>query len=92
MEEVPEIKYGLLYWKGVLWIPEDRNLKRTILESERDTRIAGHFGQDKTIKLVRQNFWWPKMDQCIIDYIRSCPKLGVGLVTFWWPNSLSASA
>jgi len=31
-------------------------------------------GQDKTIELIRRNFWWPKMDERIIDLVRSCPK------------------
>jgi len=71
-EEVLEIKDGLLYRRGILWIPEDGSLKNLILESEHDTRIAGHMGQDKTIELIRRNFWWPKMNGRIIDFVRSC--------------------
>jgi len=51
-EEVLEIKEGLLYQKGMIWIPEDGNLKTLILESEHDTKVAGHMGQDKTIQLI----------------------------------------
>jgi len=29
-----------------------------ILESEHDSKIAGHMGQDKTIELILRNFWW----------------------------------
>jgi hypothetical protein len=29
-------------------------------------------GQDKTIELIRRNFWWPKMEGRIIDFVRSC--------------------
>jgi hypothetical protein len=47
----------------MLWVPEDKNLIRQVLESEHDTKAAGHMGQDKTIELIRQNFWWPKMDE-----------------------------
>jgi hypothetical protein len=53
-----------------LWVPKD--LIITVLESEHDSKVAGHFGQDKTIELIRWNFWWPKMDETIIDYIQSC--------------------
>jgi len=31
-------------------------------------------GQDETIELICRNFWWPKMDRRIIDYVRSCPE------------------
>ena len=30
-------------------------------------------GEEKTIELVRRNFFWPQMDQWIEDYVRSCP-------------------
>jgi len=58
----------------MLWIPEDGNLKTLILESEHDTKIANHMGQDKTIELIRHNFWWLKMNERIIDFVRSCPE------------------
>jgi len=58
----------------MLWIPEDGNLKNMILESEHDTKIAGHMGQDKTIELIRWNIWWPKMNERIINFVGSCPK------------------
>ena len=45
----------------------------SVLRSEHAPKIASHLGQDKTIELIRRNFWWPRIDQSIIDYIRSCP-------------------
>jgi hypothetical protein len=73
-KDVLEIKDGLLYRKGMLWIPEDKDLINSVLESEHDTKVAGHMGQDKTIELLRRSFWWPKMDERIIDFVRSCPE------------------
>ena len=32
----------------------------------------GHMGQDKTVELVRRNFFWPQMDSWIRDYVGSC--------------------
>src|SRR5260370_40012735 len=34
--------------------------------------MAGHFGQTKTIKLIRQNFHWPGLAQMVKSYISSC--------------------
>jgi len=65
------IEEGLLYRKGMLWVP--KTLVQSVLESEHDTKIAGHMGQDKTIELIRRNFWWPGMNERIIDYVKSCP-------------------
>jgi hypothetical protein len=69
-EELLQLQDGLLYCKGLLWVPE--NVQEAILHTEHNSGIAGHFGQDKMIELIRCNFWWPKMDQQIIDYVRSC--------------------
>jgi len=54
-----EIQDELLYRKNRLWVLEE--LVQEILESEHDTKVAGHMGQDKTIELIKRNFWWPKM-------------------------------
>jgi transposase InsO family protein len=72
--ELLEIEDGVLYRKKKLWVPEDPELIVAILQSEHDSKIAGHMGQDKTIELIRRNFWWPKMDEAIVDYIRACPE------------------
>ena len=45
----------ILYFRGRLYIPKPIIL--TILESEHNSKVAGHFGQEKMIKLVRQIFW-----------------------------------
>jgi hypothetical protein len=49
------IEDGILYRKMKLWVPKD--LMQTVLELEHDSKIAGHFGQDETIELIRWNFW-----------------------------------
>jgi hypothetical protein len=67
-EMILELQDGLLYHKGLLWVPE--NARNAILHTEHNSLVAGHFGQDKMIELIRRHFWWPKIDQEIIEYIR----------------------
>ena len=57
----------ILHYRGRLNIP--KQMIPTILESEHDSKVAGHFGQEKTIELVRRNFCWPGMDSDITTYI-----------------------
>jgi hypothetical protein len=64
----------LLYWKHRLWVPNCDNLKLRIAQEEHDSKIAGHFGQDKTLELVNRNYYWPKLDQWIAGYVRGCHK------------------
>jgi len=73
IKEMLSLQQGMLYREGLLWLPNDTNIIKTVLESEHDSKIAGHMGRDKTIEIFRRNFWWPKMDAQIIDFVQSCP-------------------
>jgi hypothetical protein len=63
----------VLWYKGRLWVPDSVDLRKMILHEEHDSKVAGHMGHEKTIELVRRNFFWPQMDQWIEDYVQSCP-------------------
>jgi len=65
------IEKDLLLYKNRWYIPKDEGLRRTIMEAEHGSKIAGHFGTYKTFGTVRANFYWPKMDEHIIEYLRS---------------------
>jgi len=82
------IEGGLVYRKNLLWIPN--SLIRQIMESEHDTKVAGHMGQDKTIELVRRKFWWPKINERIIDFVQSCPKCQQNKASRHQPYGLSS--
>jgi len=79
---------GLLYRRNLLWVPRERIQK--VMESEHDTKVAGHMGQDKTIELIRRNFWWPKMNERIIDFVRSCPECQQNNASRHQPYGLSS--
>jgi len=66
------IEKDLLLYKNRGYIPKDEGLRGTIMEAEHDSKIDGHFGTYKTIGRVRANVYWPKMDENITEYVRSC--------------------
>jgi len=66
------IEKDLLLYKNRWDIPKDEGLRRMIMEAEHDSKIARNFGTYKTIGRVRANFDWPKMDENITEYVRSC--------------------
>jgi hypothetical protein len=39
-EQDLEVKDGLLFQKGMLWIPEDKDLINSVLESAHDTKVS----------------------------------------------------
>jgi hypothetical protein len=63
---------GNLYFKNRLYIPDVPELRLSIMESEHDTKVAGHMGQDKTVEIIKRNFYWPSMVKDIEDFVRSC--------------------
>jgi len=60
------------------------------MESEHDTKVAGYMGQDKTIELIRRNFWWPKMNERIIDFVKTCLKCQQNKASRHQPYGLSS--
>ena len=62
----------LLYYKNRLYIPESEALQTEIAQSCHDSRVAGHFGQEKTIEIVTRDFYWKGLANWIRDYVRSC--------------------
>jgi hypothetical protein len=47
---------GLLMFRGKIYVPNDRDLRRCIVEQHHDTHIAGHAGHFKTLELVARNY------------------------------------
>jgi hypothetical protein len=63
---------GLLMFRSKIYVPNDRDLQRRIIEQHHDTRIARHAGCFKTLELVSCNYWWPQMSCYIGIYIKHC--------------------
>jgi hypothetical protein len=52
---------GLLIFHGKIYVPNDRDLRRHIIEQHHDMRIARHAGHFKTLEFISRNYWWPQM-------------------------------
>jgi hypothetical protein len=63
---------GLLMFHGKIYVPNDRDLRHRIVKQHHDTRIAGHAGRFKTLKLVSCNYWLPQMSRYIGIYVNTC--------------------
>jgi hypothetical protein len=60
----------VLYYKHRLVVPAA--LRKTVLEAEHDSKVAGHWGAGKTVEIVSRNFHWPNMDEQIRQYVHEC--------------------
>jgi hypothetical protein len=71
LRAIVEYLHRALYYKGRQWIPAKDDLRRMICEIKHDSKIARHMGQDRTIKIIKCNFFWPGMNKYIEDFVRS---------------------
>ncbi|MBW0502283.1 hypothetical protein O181_041998 [Austropuccinia psidii MF-1] len=53
-------------------VPNDPTIQLRILQKRHDSPLAGHPGQEKTLKLFKRDFHWSGMTQFIKDYVSSC--------------------
>ncbi|MBW0579714.1 hypothetical protein O181_119429, partial [Austropuccinia psidii MF-1] len=65
----PQVKF--LLFKDRVVIPSNEELQLNILQTHHDSPLAGHPGQEKTLKLIKRDFYWAGMNQFIKDYVSS---------------------
>ena len=66
-------KDGLLLFENQYVLPNDKSLKLALFSANHDSKVAGHFGQFKTLEWTRLNFFWSKIiEEEVKDYVRSC--------------------
>jgi transposase InsO family protein len=53
-------------------VPNDVDLRRTILRHYHDGAMAGHPGGTRLCELVSRTFWWPRLARDAEDYVLSC--------------------
>jgi hypothetical protein len=63
---------NLVLKHGLIYVPDQPDIKLQLLHSHHDSQLAGHYGQDKTHELLSRNYTWPNMRQYVNEYVRSC--------------------
>ncbi|MBW0530557.1 hypothetical protein O181_070272, partial [Austropuccinia psidii MF-1] len=62
----------LLLFKDRMVITSNEEIQLNILQKCHDSPLAGHPCQEKTLKLIKRDFYWSGMNQLIKDYVSSC--------------------
>ncbi|MBW0553060.1 hypothetical protein O181_092775 [Austropuccinia psidii MF-1] len=62
----------LLLFRDKVVAPSNEEIQLNILQKCHDSLFAGHPGQEKTLKLIKRNFYWAGMNQLIKYYVSSC--------------------
>jgi hypothetical protein len=54
------------------YVPNKNQLQETIIQQNHNHITTGHPGQFKTIEKITRNYWWPRLQKDIKDYIEGC--------------------
>ena len=46
-------------------------MRENIIKEKHSGGLAGHFGRDKTLALVSENYYWPQLQQDV-KFVQSC--------------------
>lgn len=65
------IQEGLLFKGGQLCIPKS-SMRDNIIQEKHHGALSGHFGLDKTLELVRRNYFWPKLQKDVRKFVEEC--------------------
>jgi hypothetical protein len=63
---------GLLTYEGLLWVPNNDQLRLKLLYDHHDSLVAGHPGRAKILELISRNYYWPHQRQYMNRYIDHC--------------------
>ena len=61
-----------LFKGNQLCIPEG-SLREQIIRELHGNGLGGHFGRDKTLAMVVDRYYWPKMQRDVEKFVRRCP-------------------
>ena len=70
--EVDSTGSKVLFYKGKIYIPQDMELRREIVQRYHDTPTAGHPGILETYMAVSQEHWWPGLRTSVRSYVNGC--------------------
>lgn len=63
---------GLLRVNGLVYVPDDEDLRRRLIESRHSHPVSGHPGVAGTYDLITRDFWFPGVRSLIMRYVKNC--------------------
>jgi hypothetical protein len=65
-------EYEILFHTDIIYVPNSQELKHMILKEMHNVPYVGNPGYQKTIKIVRSQYYWPGMKKEVVDFISKC--------------------
>ena len=62
----------LLRLDNRIYVPDVSDLRLRVLQYKHDHPLSGHFGQNKTLDLIRREYVWPNLRTSVKSFCKSC--------------------
>nr|KYP76384.1 Retrotransposable element Tf2 [Cajanus cajan] len=79
---------GILRFKGKIFLPQDAELRRAVLEEGHRSRLSIHQGMTKMYQDLKKTFWWYGMKREIVEYVAACLTYQKAKVEYQKPSGL----
>jgi hypothetical protein len=63
---------GILRFKDRICVPNDKEMKRLLLEEGHKSQMNFHPGATKMYQDMKKMFWWPRMKKDVAEYVAAC--------------------
>ncbi|CCO36690.1 hypothetical protein RSOLAG1IB_11970 [Rhizoctonia solani AG-1 IB] len=67
-----EMEAGLLFYQGQIPVPDAGTLRKDLLQIFHNSPLAGHPGQQQTLELLSQTYYWPGIRADVYIHVDSC--------------------
>jgi hypothetical protein len=74
-QKIEDYKLGddeIIMYRGRIYVPNSQELKNMILKEMHNVPYVGHPGYQKTIAVVKRQYYWPGMKKEVVEYIAKC--------------------
>ena len=70
---------GFLYYRDQVCVPNDSELKKSILEEAHNGSFSIHPGSTKMYQDLKTSYWWSGMKKDVSDFVTKCIVVGLPL-------------
>ena len=63
---------GVLYYKDRVYVPDDNDLRKAILEEAHSGYFVIHPGSTEMYQYLKMSFWWSGMKRDISEFVTKC--------------------
>ena len=64
----------VVYMEERIYVPNNKRIKKEILEENHNSVDVGHPGQHRMLELLKRTYWWPGLKEDIKKYVQGCFK------------------